>query len=523
MTLLTLVPEKTSIDSHTSISFNEQNAFTPTTDIHVNVNNLTFKAKDVKYKYTQKGIVGVSDEGSADLGFLLNCVIYFNSNGQYKGYSINVHKCEFNVNGGEGIKANIYKTFWPYVHERVKRTIQSGMENWIDGYLASIKDLFNLNSIMKDININKGINLSLNGPSEVTKQFFQTPRQRKESNQLTNNQLKSQYLSQHPIGARDAFRAEIEQHPSLRGDLLKQLENPFSGPSSVGNSRRNSISGDDEKILGRRKSMADSLTETSKVDSTLKENINTPKIDRGNLLIPEVEGYENMADSLTPASTLDTTKYENIREPVISQEADIDSAREALLRRGSVSALGESATLSDYPINYEDEVQKHYNEEYPSMSMSLNSRNSIDATQLESIKNPPKAENESTGFATGSRMSMRERTMSLSGQDNEIKPTFNPVDRYDYLRYGDSAIADDEDIGPGPESQPMMSKSIPKEMTVDNTLTENRIRQQEGRPSMNAGLPADQVKGRRMSNVLNDEAKVDATCKYIILLNYRKI
>ncbi|TIB71064.1 hypothetical protein E3Q24_02552 [Wallemia mellicola] len=513
LVLSTLVPEDFSLDSHSTISFSQSLSFTPNTGIKASLRGLKFSAKSLKYNYSQKGIVGVSDEGSADLEFTADLVINLNATGQFQGYDVNVHTIKFDVNGGEGIKANIYKTFWPYVQSRVAVTINESVRKYIDSNIKSFKSMFDINAPAGGTPA-----VQVDGPSDVAKQFFQTPRQRKESIQAAayaSSSINPAY-AQHPVGARDAFRAEIEKHPELRGNVMRQLENPFSGPPSIGGSRRNSHSHEEQPTGPRRKSMADSLTQTSMADATLTENIHKPKVDHTSLVGADVEGYENMSSALSAAASVDTTGYNAIRDPIIAPEADAETAQAALLRRGSrasVSAVGESATLSDYPVEAHDNTRPHLNEDYPAMSMSLNKRASMDATQFENIQNPPRAEREDTGYAEAQSMSMRDRALSLSGQ--EVNPTdkFIPVDRYDYMKYGDSAVEDDEEIerGPGPEKQRMMSQSIPKELTVDNTLVENRVRQQEGKPSANAGIPTEQWKGRRMSAALNDEAKADAT------------
>lgn len=512
--LSTMIPQDFSLDSHSNISFLQNDSFNPATNVTAILRGLKFYAKGLNYNYSQKSIVGVSDEGTADLEFFADVVIKLSATGNFEGFDIDVNDIKFEVNGGEGIKANIYKTFWPYVQDRVAGTVKESMIKYINEQMDSFKSLFDV----KVTSANEEV-LHSDGPSEVAKQFFQTPRQRKESMQVNNyvTTTNGGVYIQHPLGARDAFRAEIEKHPELRGDVLKQLENPFSGPSSMGGSRRNSH---DEPAgqKGRRRSMAESLTQTSTVDATLRENISKPQVDRTNLLIPDVEGYDNMAHSLTNASSRDTTHYDAIREPVIAPEASGDMTREAILRRGSrasINAVGESATLSDYPLSADSGLRPHYNDDYPSMSMSLNKRASMDATQIQNIEKPPRAEREDTGFAKSQSMSMKDRSMSLSGQEVNPIDNFKPVNRYEYMNYGDSAIDDEEEIEHGvlPERPRMMSKSIPKELTVDNTLVENRVRMEEGHASEYAGLPNEQLKGRRMSSVLNDEAKADATCE----------
>ncbi|TIA80164.1 hypothetical protein E3P98_02845 [Wallemia ichthyophaga] len=520
LVLSTMVPQDFSLDSHSNISFLQRDSFNPSTNVTAVMRGLKFFAKGLNYQYSQKSIVGVSDEGTGDLEYDADVLLKFTATGNFEGFDIKINDIKFDVNGGEGIKANIYKTFWPYVQERVASTVKEAMVKYINEQLEATKALFDLKAVVANDQLHS------DGPSAAAQQFFQTPRQRKESMQANNyvTTTSGGVYVQHPVGARDAFRAEVEQHPELRGDVLKQLENPFSGPSSMGGSRRNSH--DDPASAaakgGRRKSMADSLTQTSVVDATLRENITKPQVDRTSLLGPEVEGYDrmNMADSLTNASARDTTNYSAIREPVIAPEADGEMAREAAMRRGSrasINAVGESATLSDYPLTAGSDLRPHYHDDYPAMSMSLNKRASMDATKLENITKPPRAEREDTGFATAQSMSMKERSMSLSGQEVNPIEKFKPVNRYEYMQYGDSAIDDEDEIEhgvlPDREKPRMMSQSLPKELTVDNTLVENRAKMQDGKPSDFAGLPNEQMKGRRMSNALNDEAKADATLR----------
>ncbi|TIA91089.1 hypothetical protein E3P99_01272 [Wallemia hederae] len=514
LVLSTMVPQDFSLDSHSNISFMQNDSFKPSTSVTAVLRGLKFSAKGLNYNYSQKSIVGVSDEGTADLEYFADVIVKLSATGNFEGFDINVNNIKFDVNGGEGIKANIYKTFWPYVQDRVAGTVKDSMTKYINEQIDSFKSLFDMKAPSATPEVAQS-----NGPSEAAKQFFQTPRQRKESMQAGTyvTQTNTGAYVQHPLGARDAFRAEIEKHPELRGDVLRQLENPFSGPSSIGGSRRNSHDEYTDQKGGRRKSMAEYLTKTSASDATLQENISKPQVDRTNLLIPDVEGYENMANSLSNAAMRDTTNYDAIRDPVIAPEASGEVAREAMLRRGSrasISAVGESATLSDYPLTADNGLRPHYNDDYPAMSMSLNKRASMDATQIQNIQKPPKAEREDTGYARAQSLSMKDRSLSLSGQ--EVNPAdFKPVNRYDYMKYGDSAIDDEEDIDHAvvPERQRMMSKSIPKELTADNTLVENRVRMMEGHASEYAGLPNEQLKGRRMSNVLNDEAKADATLR----------
>ncbi|CAH7687068.1 hypothetical protein BY996DRAFT_7143216 [Phakopsora pachyrhizi] len=302
--------------------------------------------------------------------------------------------------------------------------------------------------------------------------------------------------------ARDRFKASVRNLTGIKtGAVLSQLQNPFSGPPSPVVSP-----GPDEDIdtkRKRRQSMAEYLTDVSRLDSTLPENIQRPPVAENQKKttsasnLPNVfdddedelpMGYETMARSLSFSARKDTTSIDKIVHPVLSSKADLDSV---LSHRGVLSSFPTGELSYEAYRRAEAELGGHNStpllnvgcQEVASMAQSLSELATRDSTTEDAIANPPTADVSSTQNSTlsSNNMTMDRVTRHLSGLG-------------DLPKEGDENVATSRIVRAGGHQPELNTKVVMADLLTsaakeDHTLPETQATGQMSGPVEALGVP----------------------------------
>ncbi|PLW56855.1 hypothetical protein PCANC_01296 [Puccinia coronata f. sp. avenae] len=288
--------------------------------------------------------------------------------------------------------------------------------------------------------------------------------------------------------ARDRFKASIRDLTGIKtGSVLTQLQNPLSGPGSpLASPPAEEAHRSKSK---RRQSMADYLTDVSKADSTLPENIQRPPVaesQRRNInsvnlpnVFDEDEGdgpaeFETMARSLSFSTRGDGTSVEKILRPMVSHHADVNSVfshRGAIPNFPMVEMSYEAYQRAEASLDGQSNTptMEIGGQEIPSMAQSLSELATRDTTTEESIAHPPTVDSShQAGSYTEptSNLTMDQITRHLSGftelpaQDSDVTP--------------EQRILRRNATPPELSSKVVMAQALSDSAMVDNTLPENQ-------------------------------------------------
>jgi hypothetical protein len=285
--------------------------------------------------------------------------------------------------------------------------------------------------------------------------------------------------------ARDRFKASIRDLTGIKtGSVLTQLQNPLSGPGSpLASPPAEEAHRSKSK---RRQSMADYLTDVSKADSTLPENIQRPPVaesQRRNINsvnLPNVfdedeeDGpaeFETMARSLSFSTRGDGTSVEKILRPMVSHHADVNSVfshRGAIPNFPMVEMSYEAYQRAEASLDGQSNTptMEIGGQEIPSMAQSLSELATRDTTTEESIAHPPTVDNShQAGSYTEptSNLTMDQITRHLSGftelpaQDSDVTP--------------EQRILRRNATPPELSSKVVMAQALSDSAMVDNTVS----------------------------------------------------
>ncbi|MBW0482542.1 hypothetical protein O181_022257 [Austropuccinia psidii MF-1] len=240
--------------------------------------------------------------------------------------------------------------------------------------------------------------------------------------------------------ARDRFKASIQRITGIKtGSVLTQLQNPLSGAGSPLMSP--ALEEEIDAKRKRRQSMADYLTDVSKADSTLLQNIQRPPVayshrpSTNSMNLPNVFDdddddlgeYGTMARSLSFSTRGDTTSVDKILQPLVSSKADFNSV---LSHRGGMPSFPSvEMSYDDYQLA-EASMDEQNNtpvvgigsQGVPSMAKSLSELATRDTTTEEAIANPPTVDGGSHDQAyslLNANLTMDKVTRHLSGLADE--------------------------------------------------------------------------------------------------------
>ncbi|KAA1101609.1 hypothetical protein PGT21_025850 [Puccinia graminis f. sp. tritici] len=303
--------------------------------------------------------------------------------------------------------------------------------------------------------------------------------------------------------ARDRFKASIRNLTGIKtGTVLTQLQNPLSGAGSP------LISPSAEEAPGskskRRQSMADYLTDISKADSTLPENIQRPPVaesqrpNNNSASLPNVfdedeedapAEFETMARSLSFSTRGDSTCVDKIIRPLVSAKADVNSVfshRGALPNFPMVEMSYEAYQRAEASLDEKSNTptMEIGGQEIPSMAQSLSELATRDTTTEEAIAHPPAVEDSHQGQSyvePGGNLTMDQITRHLSGltdlpvQDADVTPQQRILRR--------------NVTPPGLPSKMVMANVLTDSAMEDNTLPENQATGHLSGPVDAAGVP----------------------------------
>jgi len=301
--------------------------------------------------------------------------------------------------------------------------------------------------------------------------------------------------------ARDRFKATIRSLTGIKtGAVLTQLQNPLSGPGSPVASPTEEAPGSKFK---RRQSMADYLTDISKADSTLPENIQRPPVaepQRGNTNsanLPNVFDedeedrpgeFQSMARSLSLSTRGDGTSVDKIIRPMVSSKADFNSVfshRGAIPNFPMVEMPYEVYERAEASLDHETNTptMEIGGQEIPSMAQSLSELATRDTTTEESIAHPPAVtgSHQAESYVTTGNLTMDQITRHLSGltqspaQDADVTPQQRILRR--------------NATPPELSSKVVMANALTDSVMEDNTLPEKQSTGHLSGPVNAAGVP----------------------------------
>ncbi|KAH9812884.1 hypothetical protein DFH28DRAFT_397245 [Melampsora americana] len=481
--------------------------------------HLQLKSKSVPFTYINKSESAVEHTGTLDARFALDVVItlspkdkalfhMFSSLPTYEGTKLVVTSADIKF---YPTNSNTSNTIWPVLEKHLINSVQHRVTGWMESFFQTW--------------LPTKSHIAVQTP-KLTVSALNTPAQAQKLAQP------SRTPETHGT-ARDRFKASIRDLTGLKtGSVLTHLQNPLSGPSSP----LLSPAVDGESIDAKRKrrqSMADHLTDISKADSTLPQNIQRPPVASSNYqglshhALPNVfdedddemlTEYDTMARSLSVSAERDTTSLSTVLRPVVSDKADFNSV---LSHRGGMPLFptGEM-TYDAYQMaeasmgELDSNVGNLNHRELSSMAQSLSELTSRDTTIRETIEHPPTSDtlyHEHDVLGLVNNMTMDKVTRHLSG-----------------LPDGDDKLATDVSMQPklirsGSQPQGLIDKVImadllTEKLKADNTLPEHQATGDLAGPVSGLGvptrpgltrLPTDEV--IPMGKVLNKFATVDTT------------
>ncbi|KAI9620439.1 hypothetical protein H4Q26_013651 [Puccinia striiformis f. sp. tritici PST-130] len=278
---------------------------------------------------------------------------------------------------------------------------------------------------------------------------------------------------------------------------------PTSNPLSTAGSPLASPSAEETPGLKskRRQSMADYLTDISKADSTLPENIQRPPVaepQRRNTYLANLPNvfdedeedapaeFETMARSLSFSNRGDTTSVDKILRPLVSSKADVNSV---FSHRGSmpnfpmVEMSYEAYERAEASLDGQSNTptMEIAGQEIPSMAQSLSELATRDTTIEEAIAHPPAVDSSESYVESTDIRTMDQITRHLSGvadlpiQDTDVTP--------------EQRILRRNATPPELSSKVVMANALTDSVMEDNTLPETQATGHLSGPVDAAGVP----------------------------------
>ncbi|KAG0149265.1 hypothetical protein CROQUDRAFT_40043 [Cronartium quercuum f. sp. fusiforme G11] len=512
LSVLDVLPSEFGFNGHSSF-YPRDSTFRSNTSFHLK--DCQLAAKAVPFTYASKSEPNAKQSGTIDIKFALDVTIIlspkdkkllhmFSALPLYEGAKVAISSADvkFYPTGNE-----TSDTVWSTLEKLLISRVRHDVTNWIDGlFLAWLP----AKPIVSVVTPSKGLVSALVSPNPP--QHPPPP---------------AGLIETHGT-ARDRFKASIRDMTGLRSEtVLSRLPNPLSGPGSPIISPRL----DDESMevkRKRRQSMADHLTDISKADSTLPQNIQRPPVASSRQLIDQIlpnvfdddedelpSEYETMARSLSVCAERDTTSIATIIRPVVSKKADLISV---LSHRGGLplfptvempyEAYEIAGASMGEPLGMSGQT------ELMSMAQSLSELTSRDTTTHEAIENPPTTDilpEEKHFLEMSENMSMDKVTRHLSGlPDREENSTTEPSSHQKLVRSGSQHQELAEKV--------IMADLLTDKIMVDNTLPETQATGDLAGPVAALGVPVRPGLTRLptqevvpMGKALNKNATVDTT------------
>lgn len=414
-----VLPSEFSFNTHSTLHAHDGTFRTSTS---CQLKQVQLVAKTVPFTYASKSSAKSQVSGTLDVTFSLDISIILNPKDKqllqifsslpvYEGAKVAVTSADIKFYPAS---KEPLESIWPTLERHLITAVQRNVTTWTDTFLTSWLPTKPLVAVPK-----AGVKLPAN-PSPVPHRQNLSPSNGPETHGT----------------ARDRFKASIRDMTGLKaGSVISHLQNPLSGPSSPLISPGLDEDSMDAKRK-RRQSMADHLTNISKADSTLPQNIQRPPVADCNYNrlnehnLPNVfdddedelpNEYETMARSLSVCAERDTTSIATIVRPVVSDKADLISV---MSHRGGMpvfpaaemsydayekaeAAMGQQGAPIIYNVGLQD---------LPSMAHSLSELTSRDTTTREAIENPPTVPGISPDLPeSGENRTMDKVTRHLSG------------------------------------------------------------------------------------------------------------
>ncbi|KNF06473.1 hypothetical protein, variant [Puccinia striiformis f. sp. tritici PST-78] len=396
----------------------------------------------------------------------------------YGGSLVNVSTSDTKLSGATDL--NVPDTLWLEVKNQMHRIIETAVQNYVDFFF---KTWFSIQpSTPKDLPVERPLSKSANAKS--VKSFSSH----------------SHKLPETHGNARDRFKASIRNLTGIKtGSVLTQLQNPLSTAGSpLASPSAEETPGLKSK---RRQSMADYLTDISKADSTLPENIQRPPVaepQRRNTYLANLPNvfdedeedapaeFETMARSLSFSNRGDTTSVDKILRPLVSSKADVNSV---FSHRGSmpnfpmVEMSYEAYERAEASLDGQSNTptMEIAGQEIPSMAQSLSELATRDTTIEEAIAHPPAVDSSESYVESTDIRTMDQITRHLSGvadlpiQDTDVTP--------------EQRILRRNATPPELSSKVVMANALTDSVMEDNTLPETQATGHLSGPVDAAGVP----------------------------------
>lgn len=481
--------------------------------------NFQLKSKSVPFTYINKSESSVELTGTLDAKFALDIVTTlspkdkalfhtFSSLPVYEGTKLVVTSADIKF---YPTNSNTSHTIWPVLEKHLINSVQHRVTSWMESFFLTwfpTKPHIAVQTPKLTVS-------ALNTPAQAQK--LAQPARSPETHGT----------------ARDRFKASIRDLTGLKtGSVLTHLQNPLSGPSSP----LLSPAVDGESIDAKRKrrqSMADHLTDVSKADSTLPQNIQRPPVASSNYqglsqhALPNVfdedddemaTEYDTMARSLSVSAERDTTSLSTVLRPVVSDKADLNSV---LSHRGGMPIFP-AVEMSYEAYRMAEESMGEFGSnagnlnprELSSMAQSLSELTSRDTTIRETIENPPTIDtlhDEQHVLGLVNNMTMDKVTRHLSGlPDSGEKVVTDVAMQKKLVRSGSHPQELTEKV--------VMADLLTDKLMVDNTLPEHQATGDLAGPVSGLGVPTRPGLTRLPTNevipmgkVLTKSATVDTT------------
>ncbi|OAV96897.1 hypothetical protein, variant [Puccinia triticina 1-1 BBBD Race 1] len=422
----------------------------------------------------------------------------------YGGSVAKVSTSDIKLSGATDVK--VPDTLWPEVKDQMHQTIETTVQDYVDSFFKTWLALQPKTS--KDL------------PVAMPK-----PAGAKSAKSVPNYSHK--LLETHG-NARDRFKASIRNLTGIKtGAVLTQLQNPLSGSGSpLASPSTEEAPGSKFK---RRQSMADYLTDISKADSTLPENIQRPPVAESqrrnnsanlpNVFDEDEEDappeFETMARSLSFSARGDSTSVDRIIRPLVSSKADVNSVfshRGAMSNFPMVEISYEAYQRAEASLDEKSNTptMEIGGQEVPSMAQSLSELATRDTTTEEAIANPPTVDGsrrKQSYAEPAGNLTMDQITRHLSGL------TDRPVQDADVTP--EQRILRRNAVPPELPSKMLMADVLTDSVKEDNTLPETQATGHLSGPVNAAGVPlGDSVTSLSQSEIVamrNKLSKLAAT------------
>lgn len=419
----------------------------------------------------------------------------------YGGSSVTVSSADIKFLNSSDLKISdeSLKSLKDQVHQKVKITVQDYLDSFFKIWFA-----------VKSASSTKNLSAQKHRSKIPASRITQQP---------------SHHLHRLPEthgNARDRFKATIRNLTGIKtGSVLTQLQNPLSGPGSP---LASPPAGEDPECKRkRRQSMADYLTDISRADSTLPENIQRPPVadchrrHLNSLNLPNVfdededdlpSEFPTMARSLSLSARGDTTSVDKIIRPIVSSKADLNSV---LSHRGgmpnfpmvemSYEAYEKAEASIDDCTNAP--IMELGGQEVSSMAQSLSELATRDTTIEEAIAHPPTVvgSQDQAYLQSDCNMTMDKITRHLSGLTDLTEQHVNTVTPQQRVLRRNATP-------PELSSKIVMANVLPDSAMEDNTLPETQATGHLSGPVNALGVPV----GKKITSLPDKEIVAMRSC-----------